>query len=330
MIEDLEKCNNLEAIGKNYFKLGMKHTLKKSFDKAYEYFKAGLNSLTCDCIKDKWIISHGQWDYRLFHDMNYSFNDPSAYYFVKAFLLINYTDKKFHYLALDAIEKYLDIQVDEYGLYVQGKIYNRLEYYFEAYKCFDKAIKIKNLLPIKYRQGRLDVLTFEGSPLEINRYFDCVDKLCDSLLLNPSSACCARELKNNWRIDKNFDEFMRYEIKSNSNYYNNNKLIDLFISEDNTEEFESLYKELIKKEISLRVSDLISANSDFSNFISLIYSVKGLCEGDIYLDKNGDFGGYKSDFDLSHEREDNSWFENPYYNDQLDMDQQDPEFWDNL
>ncbi|WP_223032679.1 hypothetical protein [Hanstruepera marina] len=329
IIEELKKRNDLERIGKYYFKLGMKDTLNKSFESACVNFKKGLDYLTCDCIKDKWIIEYGYWDKGLFNDLDYSLDDPSSYCFVKAFLLSYLKDKKNRYLALDSIEKYLEIHTDYYGLYVKGKILNKLGDYVGAYKYYLKSLEIKKSSLIIYSLGRLDAKTFEFGIQDVNGYNYNIEKLFKAFLLNPSSLCCASKLKENWIIEGYYQGLMKHEIKNKTFYdYSKNKLVKAFISKNNTNEFINLYKSFLDKEEILHIDDMEKGDNHLAYFVRLLKRIEFLDSIDANIDSKGNF--IENDNELFGKEEDDYSFNDTYYNDSLDLDQQDPEFWDSL
>ena len=193
-----------DNIGKYYLKKAADFTAIGEIGKAYEFLLEGLDYLTCDCDKGGWRAEAVDLSNTVLNDLKYTGTNYSEYYFVKAFFLSYIDSKKELYLALDAIDHYLYHDRNEYGLYVKGKVLLGLNEYTLALQAFTDASKYNSCNSrLNYRIGR----TKEQF---LNEYG--LDKLFEAYLLNPTSTCCGRELRNysksrniNIKVPENID-----------------------------------------------------------------------------------------------------------------------------
>jgi tetratricopeptide (TPR) repeat protein len=185
-INKLIEANQKESIGKYFFSKATTFALNKEFGKSYEYFKEGLDIITCDCVRGGWLKAYAESDKKLFDDINIKHMPHFEYFFVKAYMMSYEEDKKSLYSALDAIDKYLILQDDDYGHYVRGKILLGLEESREAFDCFYSASSFSKNQRLLYRLGRTKEQLLGENGLE---------ELFNSFIKNPLSACCARLLK---------------------------------------------------------------------------------------------------------------------------------------
>ena len=82
---DFVRRNNFEKIGKYYFEKAVNFVLERDFGKAYEFFKEGLDYVTCDC-GEKWIEKISNQVTTFFVDIENSDSNHVGYFFSKAFL----------------------------------------------------------------------------------------------------------------------------------------------------------------------------------------------------------------------------------------------------
>lgn len=179
------KYNDRDNLGKLFFEKAITFINTRDYGKAYEYIKEGLDILTCDCMIGFWLNKLDS-NNELFTDINIEHTPTYEYFFVKSFIFSYKTSKKDLYLALDSIERYVENIKDEYGYYLMGKIFNSLENSNKALDSFYKSKEFSSNSRILYRIGRTKEQNLELHGLE---------DLYNSFLLNPSSVCCARELK---------------------------------------------------------------------------------------------------------------------------------------
>lgn len=224
--QELISRDNKEALGKDFLKKGVDFAFEKSFGKSYEFFKEGLDILTCDC--GSWRKRFEKSDKSILEDLVIKTNERLEYYFVKAYLLCFEENKKELYLGLDAIEKYLNERKDEYGLYVKGEILLRLEQPSDAINAFTEAIEIGGTNSrLMYRIGRTNEQHLDTYGL---------DELYQSFDINPSSVCCARVLK----------KYMKErEIEFPIERPKENPLIISFLSSEDEWKFDNLYEKYL-------------------------------------------------------------------------------------
>lgn len=309
MKQELIKYGNLEKLAKLYFDKGLSFTLQEEFGKASEYFKESLDYITCDCDFKSWDKEYDTAS--IFDDLKYKNINPNDYLFVKGFLL-SYTpakNKQNQYLALDAINRYLKNSSNEYGEYIKFRIeYNLNENDEELFNHLSRITKKYENARLNYRLGRIGEEKYNVDGLAI---------LFRAFISNPSSACCARILKET--LNK------KMIILQTTTEFEVNPLVYLFKSDTGSLLFWSKY---------LRALEDQPTNSktaqDVSNFLNFIHfnSDAFLSEGD-YEDEveNEDD---EDEYHYSDYEDSSSSYDNEYYNDALDMDQQSPEFWDSL
>ena len=298
--------DNKEGLGKYFLKKAVDFALMRHFRISYEFFKEGLDFLTCDC--GNWRKDFVESDRTILDDFKVKPEEKLEYCFVKAYLLAFESNKKDLYIGLDSIDKYLEIQEDEYGLYVKGKILLALEEPQDAlinfYEAVDNFGENSRLL---YRIGRAN-----------EQYLNVLglDELYHSFDSNPSSACCARVLK----------KYMKQrEIEFPSDSSSENELITSFLNPEGEWKFDSLYERYLNNEYleTNLLFDQIETLPIITSFIKEVRKNKSL----FIIDDEEYYEDYD---DYDYRDASRSAYDSPYYNDSLDMDQQSPEFWDSL
>ncbi|MBE7685495.1 hypothetical protein [Tenacibaculum piscium] len=301
--------NNKESLGKYFLKKSVDFAIENSFSKSYEFIKEGLDILTCDC--GSWRRKFEKLDKDIFEDLIINTDEKLEYYFVKGYFLCFKENKKELYLGLDAIEKYLKEKIDEYGLYVKGKILIGLGEYNEALSTFSEAIKFGKNSRLLYRIGRTKEKYFNLHGLE---------DLYESFNINPSSVCCTRVLKKYTNERK--IELLPFKFNDEEQ----NELFISFIDSDDEWEFDNLYEKYLSYEFldNDLTKETMPTIISFIQMLQINKSVfiEEIDEFDEFEFKNYNYDNYNDDYT----RPDDS----PYYNDGLDMDQQSPEFWDSL
>ncbi|MDR7131368.1 tetratricopeptide (TPR) repeat protein [Algoriphagus sp. 4150] len=305
-LSKLIDTSNKESIGKHYLSKGVSFAIKKEFGKSYEFFKEGIDLLTCDCPRGGWLDPYKNVGKALFDDLNIRHESHLEYYFVKAYILSYENDLKELYLSLDAIDRYLENKNDGYGQYVKGKILLALEKPQEAINCFNNAYSFTNHHILQYRIGRTKEQFLEEYGL---------GDLFLSFLNNNTSVCCARNLK---------EYSKRKGIILENNDDPNNMLINAFLIEEDEWDFQYFFEELIEDRLGNNLSPYDKSNTIIFSYIKWI-----IANSDCFLEE--DLGDSEADYDdYRYNHPYSSSHSNPYYNDSLDMDQQSPEFWDNL
>lgn len=278
---ELIRQNNLEQLGKYFLRKGVNFAIENSFGKSYEFLKEGLDLLTCDCTIGNWRDAYSKSSKNIFYDLHIKNVHHHEYYFTKAYIMSYETDKKELYLALDSIEKYLEITEDEYGYYVKGKILAGLEEYEEALKNLYFAREIRDSLRLQYKIGRLKEKQLNGSGIA---------EILKSFLSNPSSTCCVRILQKHSKqhcIELEYDEV------------NDNALINSFLREDNEYNFQLLYINTLSKYTSPVFPPV--ENAGISEFIDFISSnskqFNGEKDSEEYYDDNYSYNDHHRRYD---------------------------------
>lgn len=267
-MKKLIERNNKEGLGKYFFKKAVDFAFDKSFGKSYEYFKEGLDIITCDCNGYGWRKRFEKSDKTLFNDLLIDYSQPEEYYFVKAYILSYEVEKKELYLALDAIDKYLQTKEDEYGLYIKGKILLSLGENNHAYETFIQASQLNSNPRLLYRIGKTKEQHLDKFGL---------DNLYNSFIRNPSSVCCARILKKYMKeravvlpLDKG----------------ESNKLLISFTDSEDEWKFDSLYQKFIDQEYLDNLLPCLTEETlpGIRKFISHLKE-----NAKLFLDKNNNF-----------------------------------------
>jgi hypothetical protein len=305
-INELIEHSHKDDIGKYYFSKALTFALNNEFGKAYEFFKEELDILTCDCQRG-WLNPNAETNKKLFNDINVKHNPHFEYYFVKAYIMSYEEDKKSQYVALEAIDKYLEVKDDEYGNYVKGKILLSLNENQQAFHCFENASLHGTNSRLLYRLGRTKEQLLEQRGL---------DKLYYSFIQNPSSACCARVLKK-YMIGRGNELVL--------DDYETNPLLIAFNNEEEEWNFQFLYEKLLKCQLKNN-NDLPFEVNNTETINSFVQGIKNNSE--LFVEEIKDNYNHYDDYNLYDDY--THPHDSPYYNDALDMDQQSPEFWDSL
>jgi len=236
-----------EEIGKYYLSKASTFAFNNEFGKAYEFFKEGLDILTCDC-QSGWLNPSSVENKKVFDDINIKHTPHIEYYFVKAYIMSYEADRKNQYLALEAIDKYLEVKNDEYGNYVRGKIFIALNEPQKAFECFEKASLNSTNQRLLYRLGRTKEQLLEQNGLE---------ELYYSFVQNPFSACCARNLKKYMKERGDILVFNENEI---------NPLLIAFNNDEAEWQFQKLYEKLHKSQIDYNFDLSGADNAETINY----------------------------------------------------------------
>jgi hypothetical protein len=277
-INRLIECSRKDHIGKYYLLKAVKFAFNYEFGKAYEFFKEGLDVLTCDCQKD-WLIPNEETNKKVFDDINVKHLQHFEYYFVKAYILSYDEAKKSLYLALEAIDKYLELKDDEYGNYVKGKILLALNEPEQAIKYFEKATLHGSNQRLLYRIGRTKEQHLKQRGL---------NELFHSFVQNPSSACCARVLKK--YLNEQGKELFLAEDESNP-------LLIAFNEDEDEWLFQILYEELLKNQLEKNDPFEINPTATIDAFIQEIKNNSELFVEENLDDYITDYDDYESDYD---------------------------------
>jgi tetratricopeptide (TPR) repeat protein len=312
-IYSLEKIHDHENLGEYFFECAVKSLLVGDFKSAFNFFYNGYEHISCDCILSKLIEDN-------FSELNQSIKNHAINCtiqeldFIRAILFFFSDSGDFGRAqsgvfekALVYIESFLDDNINsEIGHYLKGRIHARMKRFENSLSEYEVSLSIKPTARVYYRMGRLK----EANLSQIGLH-----DLYESVLINPSSVCAIRWFKNT------ADEH-KVKLVTNKHLF----LADCF-NTLSTDDFEITLSKLYKqRSVELRDKKILEVNSAVSVFIDGLKKDSTLFLPDQAEDDSEDFD---SDID-----DDNDYYrsadDNPYYNDDLDMDQQSQEFWDNL
>lgn len=215
----LQKHLDYEHIGECYFLEAISDLEIGKFKGAFKKIVLGLQNSTCDCVLtnfiklDKATIVASLKDNSIDCSLN-ELDFIRAYYYFS----IDFEEK-----ALPFINSYLeDNPASEVGHYLKGRILSGLNKYSEAITEFEFALSLKETPRILYRIGRIKENNLEQFG---------INSLFQSVLLNPSSYCAQRELKEN--ADKRKIRLQTNTHKLLANLFNNNDVdgfLDVIVS----------------------------------------------------------------------------------------------------
>lgn len=294
-IEFVEKKDR-ENLGKYFHSKAFNFALKKDFGKSYEFFKESLDFLTCDCCgnihKDTLIDSE---QIKIFNDIENHTSNYAEYFFTKAYIFSFCEEKKYLYLALYDIDKYLELVQDEYGNYVKGKILLSLDEPNEALDSFYNASSFGINTRLNYYIGKTKE---EYSDCGIEERYSAhgLNQLYNSFIENPSSVCCGKVLQKYSMKHKIELQWEKPHIE--------NLLLVVFIDNKSELGFFNAYKEIINRGTNYCLQTI----NIFLEVLKLNYQLYSLQE-DFDYSKHNDQG--------DNERDDNEWNNQPSYEEWL-------------
>lgn len=175
-----------EDLGKMYFQKGVYFFNRYEFGKASEFFKEGLDFVTCDCPVGVWKNRLNEVFYILAEKHEESLIYNNDYLFSLAFLLSSEENNSLLNKGLNAINQYLKNEgEDEYGYYVKGRIFMNLKEFENSLVEFEYARSNWDSARLRYQIGRIKEHEFNENGIEDLFY---------AFHNNPSSVCCGRRL----------------------------------------------------------------------------------------------------------------------------------------
>ena len=310
-LRDYIKYSLNDDLGKEFFNKSISFIFQHEFSIAFELIKFGLDIVTCDCKSD-WLYGGVDDLVKLINQSPKNDHLSLEYLFVKAFIFSYSEDPNDLNEALNVINIYINETRDDYGFYIQGKIFIALDMPHEAILAFDEASKAV------HSSTNQRILFWKGLANLQNSNKNGLENLYESFTVCQSSICCLEKLKKD----------MKQQGKSlNLAETESNLLLIEFNSEREETYFSQLYLEIL--------------NGESKEFNAYLFG-KGECYWyedsvkEIINDFNKHlrdsailFYRYKEDSldEIDQEyrfRDDVDWSN---YNDNLDMDQQDIDFW---
>jgi tetratricopeptide (TPR) repeat protein len=311
-----QKNLDQERVGDLYFKKAIINICNGNFKSGYNELLVGFENVSCDCALMT-LIENTQEQITQSLKTNLINCSIPELDFIRAVIYYFPDSSNFgqeqegvYNKALLFIESYLEEYPNsEIGHYLKGRVLSGLENYEEAISELEIALTIKGSPRAHYRIGRIKEQKLEEFG---------VDNLFKSILINPSSLCALRWFK---------DCSNKRGIKLQTN---TNKLLANHFNNKDTDEFRKTVNVLLLKgSVKLTENRILTISTAFESFLSSLKEDESLFRVGESNDNVDDHEQEYDDYD--HYQDDyNSVSDNPYYNDNLDMDQQSPEFWDNL
>ncbi|NMH24401.1 hypothetical protein [Flavobacterium solisilvae] len=307
---------NFESLGRYYLEIGLNFYKKTNYLNSSEYFKKAL--IFINCLNRKQIDSELE-DF-FFKDLNGTEDDELV--FSLAFVSLFCTNNNEHW-TLKYVDIYLKSNEDFFGNLLKTIALHQLEDDYNLKISYEKTIKfqeehtflkylsakIKKSNGIKYiqiiHQNFVENYTDYNSLLYLYEMYKKID--------NPNYLILDEEKLNNILI--NYFYYKSANISNFISFYIN--VVDMQINKDGLINYPivNLIKDFTK---------MIDQNRDFfievENSTNSFYHVKIMDEEN----KLNDLLNEHEVASYEYERE------NDYYNENLDLDQQDPDFWDNF
>ncbi|SFT51250.1 hypothetical protein SAMN04489724_1082 [Algoriphagus locisalis] len=309
IIELIER-RNLDELGRRFLEESIDYALIKDFGKSYLCAKKGLEIITCDCVSHGWKKNYDNSDKHLFDELIINYQNPEEYYFVKAFILSYEEELTSLYLALDSINKYSSLKKNSTGEYVRSRILSKLQKHKEAFEILWSLSISDETSKTFYRMGRLEEEHLNQNGLE---------NLFHAFQRNPTSSCCLRNIKKYTLArdvkfhDNNGSVLMKYFMKSEDEW-KFQEVYESYLFDQRNSKKHPYNNENTLKEIEMFTEEMFKISSNYLD------EINGTQSNDNNINVNYD------DLDLRYPKSSH----NDYYNDSLDLDQQDPEFYDNL
>lgn len=311
-IYDLKKKFDSERIGDYFFNEAINSFIAGDFKETFNQLMLGFEEVTCDCELSRLVKKYSE-DLKKSLKLSSINCSPQELDFIRAVYFF-FSDE--YSKALPQIESFLeDNDESEIGHYLKGRICAGLENMEDAYSELEKALSIKETSRVLYRIGRYKE--------QISEDFG-INQLLQSVIINLSSLC-----SNRWLKDCADKREIKLETNTNrllANYFNNKK----------TDEYLTTLNSLLKNgKVELNNNSTLNSTNAFEDFLttlnsdSHLFGISGTNNTD---DSDDEFSDDSDDFDYYDDYQDDypSVYDNPYYNDNLDMDQQSSEFWDSL
>jgi len=317
------ETGNKQDLGKYFLKKAIGFALDGKFNISAEFIKEGLSFLSCDCEIGNWKDSYNISNKTILDDVLINKAQSIQYLFVKAFIYSFEKEKKELYVALDSIEKYLKYAKTKVETgFINEYILSEDDIYFI------NLIKIKILIGLGEYEKAYGYLGWIKSSYcayyfymgilssKLSNYNE-LEFFYNSFCNNPYSACCIQKLR---------ESFIRRNFELEKNPYDQNVLIKLFLDSDLNNDFFQRFQKLnrvLKFDIDNILKGIDNNTNELKEFIEYINLYDSrfskLNQANIY-----------DDLPEMDELDSYGWGQENYYNEDLDIDQQSQEYWDNL
>lgn len=305
---------NREKQGIVYFEKAVNSLIKGEFKIAYNQFISGFELVSCDCELITLITQN--IDEITFAIRNSQIDcSTSELDFIRSLIYFFTETESSSQNETDNLNKsltFIDAFIEsfpnsEIGHHLKGRILCSLKDFSSGMLELESSLEIKETPRGYYRIGRINEQRLDENGIA---------HLYNSILLNPSSPCVYRWFK---------DFCSKRELKFNS--YRNSRLARAF-NKFESDNFKVAVRVLLRDgTFPLTDGNLTTAETEFKTFLQCMSEDREI------------FNPIEEDepYDDSDEMYDNDYYsdyqsplDSPYYNDNLDMDQQSPEFWDNI
>lgn len=314
-----QKNKDQERIGDLHFKIAINNIKIGNFKSAYNELMAGFEIVSCDCALTTLIENNQEQITQSFktNPINCSISELD---FIRAVIYyfpdsgnFGQEQKGVYKKALPFIESYIEVNPNsEVGHYLKGRILSGLENYEQCISELEIALKIKETSRVHYRIGRI-------KEQRMQQYG--IDNLYKSILQNPSSLCSLR-----WFKDCSDNRGIKLQTNTHK------LLVNEFNNKDTDEFRKTVNTLLLEGSVELTENRTLTVSEAFESLLNSLKEDEHLFGVGQYDESDEDYEQEYDDYDDydNYQDDHHSVYDNPYYNDNLDMDQQSPEFWDNL
>ncbi len=309
-----QKNNDKERIGDFYFGRAIINLKVGNFKSAFKELMLGFENVSCDCSLANLIENNQELISQALKTKSINCTTSELDFIRSIFYVFLDSDnlgqeqEGFYTKALSFIDSYLDENINsEIAHYIKGRILFKLERVDESIAELELALTIKKTPLVHYRIGRF-------KEQKLNQFG--IDHLYQSVLLNPSSLCV-----NKWFKDIADKRKIKLTIS-------NKLLANKFNNKDTNEYRKTINHLLINGSIELTNNSVLLASVAFSDFISILKADEKLFRNEDDNNRNDGEVDDNYDFESNNDHDSNEDFTDwSNYDDDLDMDQQSIEFW---
>ncbi|MDD2636902.1 MAG: DEAD/DEAH box helicase, partial [Bacteroidales bacterium] len=276
-IYNYKKNFDTERIGDYYFSEAINSFIAGDFKETFNQLMLGFEKVTCDCELSRLVKKHSEALKKSLKLSSINCSTQELDFIRAVYFFFSDEDSK----ALPQIESFLeDNDESEIGHYLKGRIYAGLENMEGAYFELEKALSLKETSRVLYRIGRYKEQKSEDFG---------INQLLQSVVLNLSSLCCNRWLK---------DSADKREIKLETN---TNKLLANYFNNKTTDEYLTTLNGLLKNgNVELNNNSTLSSTKAFEDFLKTLNSdshLFGISDTNISDDSDDEFYDNSDNFD---------------------------------
>ncbi len=316
--------NNFEQIGDFFLEKGITLFNENNYKASYEFFKLALEFKSC--FNEVLVTKH---DYvKKVFIQNFEQNNSKEELFSISFTILFFEPVSLHFLALKYIDKYLLENDDFYGNLIRTIILTKNNS-IENYLIEESFSKMNSF---KKNNFYLNYLISFNSRQNNKNYAELIH---DNFIKNYTS------YNSLYLLDEIYLKCNNSKLLKIDKENFKNVLIRFFYNKKRkTETFISFFKEFVNRTVDKNNQlnyNIIKLLNEFviviKNNKDVFIEIENTTESFYYLElmeEEDRISDLIEEYNLDLFEMSNGIAEDDYYNDNLDLDQQDPKFWDNL